>query len=320
MNSFKPRIEFVDPIALDGDDHRFRTRQRWTTTYSNKALRQGMLVDARIVRHDRFNQSIAALDRMFLLGKELRQPIGGVISGPPGVGKTTIFEYYMQTLPQHDLAERSKAMIHLRMRRIGALGGLVQSVLQQLKYPLMKVNSNTVDAKRSLSIDALRRHNTRLILVDEANLASLRRGASSGEGSSISEYFREVMDESNVAVCLAGGSSLADLKQVDPHLDSRCVVKEPHQDFALDADWLGIAQAVLPNNDVVKLHGIHSSRDEQLTLHTICRGNLRRLKQFATELTMVTVDAGKSAPATAHLQLAFARAFGSEEAASCPWK
>jgi hypothetical protein len=318
MSSADAALQLVDPMGFDGDEFHLRTRERWMTSYSTKALKQGLQIDARIVRHDPFNNWLGAMDRMFLLSKELRQPVGAVMSGPAGSGKTTLCRYFMETLPQHDLAERSKAVIYVRMRRGGALGNVIQQVLQQLRYPLLKVTSQTLDAKRSLSIDAIRRHQTRFVLIDEGHHSLLKRGAGS-ESSATSEYLCEVMDEAQTAVAIVGGSSLSNLKHTDPYLASRCAVDEQLRDFEFGADWLGIAHAILPGNEIVNLQGIQSSREGQQALHKTARGNLRRLKQFVTELTMVTLDAGKSSSQSALLQLSFSRAFGSEESSNSPW-
>jgi hypothetical protein len=309
----------VDPEEADFDDHIRKSRDRWFATYSVKALKQGVAIDRLIVKHKHFGQLIANLDRMFLLSKELRQPIGGVIRGTAGVGKSTLCKYFMETLPHHDLAERSAGVIRIRMRRGNSLSIVVQQILKQLNYPLLKVNSTTLEAKRSLSIDALRRHKTRLLLVDEGHQIVLMRGSKTGDGSAASEYLRELMDEAQLAVCLLGGPSLSDLKTVDPYLASRCVVNESLSDFAMDADWSSLAQAMLPESSTLNLKGLQTSREGIKALHTTARGNLRRLKQFLTELTMVTIDSGKVSPEKATLQLAFQRAFGSDESASSPW-
>jgi hypothetical protein len=319
MNAVDHGLLAVDPEEADFDDHRRKSRDRWLATYSMKALKQGAAIDARIVKHQRFDELIASLDRMFLLAKEVQQPVGGVIRGTAGVGKSTLCRYFMDTLPHHNLAERSTGMILIRMRRGNSLASVVQQVLKQLNYPLLKVNSSTLDAKRSLSIDALRRHKTRLILVDEGHQIVAMRGARVGDGSAASEYFRELMDEVRLAVCLVGGPNLAELKTIDPYLDSRCVVNESLKDFAMDADWLSLAQAMLPETATLNLRSLQSSREGFQALHKTARGNLRRLKQFLTELAMVTVDSGRVAPESATLQLAFQRAFGSEERSDCPW-
>jgi hypothetical protein len=319
MNTVDQGLWAVDPEEADFDDHRRKSRDRWLATYSMKALKQGAAVDARIVKHQRFDELIAALDRMFLLAKEVQQPVGGIIRGTAGVGKSTLCRYFMDTLPHHNLAERSAGMIFIRMRRGNSLAGVVQQVLKQLNYPLLRVNSTTLDAKRSLSVDALRRHKTRLLLVDEGQQIVAMRGARTGDGSAASEYFRELMDEAKLAVCLVGGPNLSELKTVDPYLDSRCVVNESLRDFAMDADWLSLAQAMLPESSSLNLRSLQSSREGFQALHKTARGNLRRLKQFLTELAMVTVDSGKVAPEKATLQLAFQRAFGSEERSDCPW-
>lgn len=320
MRSNDRDFQLFDPEEVEVDVSRRKARERWLATYSPSALRQGAAIDGAVVQHDRFKELVGGLDRMFLLSKELKQPVGGVIRGDAGVGKSTLCRYFLDTLPAHDLAERGSGVLYLRLRRGRSLAAVVQRILGLLDYPLFKVSNANLDARRSLSIDALQRHKIRLLLVDEAHQMIGHGTAKRDDGSSISEYFREIMDEAQIAVCLVGGASLSELGRVDPYLESRCVVNEALKDFALDGPWLSLVQSLMPGNGTLNFKQLQSSREIREAIHKTAHGNLRRLKQYLTELVMATVDAGKAIPDAAELKLAFQRAFGSEELPSCPWK
>jgi hypothetical protein len=320
MHSSNQGFDPTDPEELEVDIGRRQTRERWLATYTRKALQEGAAIDNAIVKHDRFNELVGSLDRMFLLSKELRQPVGGVIGGNAGVGKTTLCRYFLDALPVHDLAERGPGVLYLRLRRGRSLAAVVQRILGLLNYPLFKVSNTNLDARRSLSIDALRRHKIRLLLVDEGHQMVGQSKAKRDDGTSISEYFREIMDEAQIAVCIVGGISLSELGNVDPYLESRCVVNEVLRDFALDNSWLSLVQSLMPSNSVLEFKQLQTSREIREAMHKTARGNLRRLKQYLAELAMATVDARKSTPDSAELKLAFQRAFGSEELPSSPWR
>lgn len=320
MPSIEHAFGLADPEEFEVDAAQRKARERWLATYSAKALQQGALIDKFLVRHDRFQQLLGTLDRMFLLSKELRQPIGGVIGGSAGVGKSTLCRYFVDTLPQHDLAESGSGLVYIRLRRGRSLAAVVQQIFGQLRYPPFRIDAASLDAKRSLSLDALRRRKIRLLLVDEGHQIMPQRVSRREDGSAISEYFRELMDEAGTAVCLVGGTSLADLGRIDPFLESRCVVNEALRDFALDDSWLSLVQSLMPANATLNFKKLQASREVREGLHKSTHGNLRRLKQFLTELAMATVDARKSEPDQALLQLAFHRAFGTEELPSSPWK
>lgn len=106
MHSSNHGFDSTEPEELAFDVGRRKARERWLTTYSPNALKQGVMIDNAIVQHHRFTELVGSLDRMFLLSKELRQPVGGVIDGNAGVGKTTLCRYFLDTLPVHDLTER----------------------------------------------------------------------------------------------------------------------------------------------------------------------------------------------------------------------
>lgn len=320
MHSTDQDLRMTEPEELEIEATQRRARERWLTTYSVKALKHGAAIDNAIVRHARFQELVGSLDRMFLLAKELRQPVGGVISGNAGVGKSTLCRYFLDTLPQHDLAASGSGVLYIRLRRGRSLVAIVQQILGQLHYPLFKTSNANLDAKRSLTLDALRRHKVRLLLVDEGHQAISHSTTKRDDGSAISEYFRELMDETQVAVCLVGGPSLKDLGRTDPYLESRCVVNEALQGFELDDHWVSLVQSLMPGSGVLAFKQLQTSREIREGLYKATRGNLRRLKQYLTELAMATVDASRSSPDSALLRLAFHRAFGSEEMQHCPWK
>ncbi|MCE4555587.1 ATP-binding protein [Roseateles cellulosilyticus] len=319
MRSNDHGFDPLDPEELEVDIGRRQIRERWLATYTPKALQQGAAIDNAIVKHDRFNELVGSLDRMFLLSKELRQPVGGVIGGNAGVGKTTLCRYFLDALPVHDLADRGSGVLYLRLRRGRSLAAVVQRILGLLNYPLFKVGNANLDARRSLSIDALRRRKIRLLLVDEGHQMIGQSKARRDDGTSISEYFREVMDEAQIAVCIVGGISLSELGHVDPYLESRCVVNEALSDFTLDKPWLSLVQSLMPSNSALEFKQLQTSREIREAIHKTARGNLRRLKQYLAELAMATVDARKSTPTPVELKLAYQRAFGSQELSSCPW-
>jgi Bacterial TniB protein len=307
MLSTDKELRMTEPEELEIEAAQRRARERWLTTYSARALKQGAAIDNAIVRHARFQELVGSLERMFLLGKELRQPVGGVISGSAGVGKSTLCRYFLDTLPQHDLAESGSGVLYIRLRRGRSLAAVVQQILGQLKYPLFRTSNANLDAKRSLTLDALRRHKIRLLLVDEGQQAINHSAAKRDDGSAISEYFRELMDETQIAICLVGGPSLKDLGRTDPYLESRCVVNEALQGFALDDHWVSLVQSLLPGNGSLDFKQLQTSREVREGLYKATHGNLRRLKQYLTELAMATVDASKSNPDSALMKLAFQR-------------
>ncbi|ALT79089.1 hypothetical protein AT984_19755 [Paucibacter sp. KCTC 42545] len=176
-------FRLAEPEELEIEATQRRARERWLSTYSAKAIKQGAGIDNALVKHTRFQELVGDLERMFLLGKELRQPVGGVINGGAGVGKSTLCRYFMDTLPLHNLTESGSGVLYLRLRRGRSLAAVVQQILGQLQYPLFKVNDANLDAKRSLTLDALRRHKIRLLLIDEAHQVITRNSAKRDDGS-----------------------------------------------------------------------------------------------------------------------------------------
>ena len=81
------------------DDDGLKVRARQIAMYSSEALRRAYVVDRRIVPPTCFNAALASFDRSFQLAEELNVPAGVRVYGPPGVSKSTVVQYFRDSLP-----------------------------------------------------------------------------------------------------------------------------------------------------------------------------------------------------------------------------
>jgi len=305
----------------DMDDERYRTRERRMAMYSESALARAASLEGLLVGHDDFKRGLAALDRAFQLGRALEMPMGMRLVGPPGTGKSALQKYFRNSLPSSTLFEPGMGVLMFRIRKTPRLGHAVESILRALNYPFSKVTEGTLGAKRDLSIEALKRKKTRLLLIDEAhNLCLVGRSTkrNCSEGTEVTEYIREVMDEARVAVCLAGGMSLDDLRSRDEYLASRCSTRTELSDFPLKGAWLGLIRSLIERCTAFDLKYLDCDSQRPL-LHAATGGNPRALKTLITEAVLVGVDGGQDSLDDSILSKAFSHVRGSASSASNPW-
>ena len=298
-----------DDLDFPDEDER-RTAARRLFSYSMRAIEEARFVDRVLVNHPEFKASMAGCDRMFQLGRELGMPQGGVIVGPPGVGKTALIKHFCKSLPSSSLFERGVGALAIRLPARPSVGHVVGAMLRQLRYPFPQVTMHSLAIKRDVLIEAMRQKGTRLLFVDEAHHLKSQTKVRSRhfEGSSTTDLLREFMDEVPLGLGLGGTEVLLDLDEIDPHLASRLSARFSLTDFACDAHWYGFLKAFRRHAKFDL--GVVEAREEADRLHKATRGNLRDFKRLITEAVLIAVDDHKSAVDADHLKLAFSRVRG----------
>lgn len=294
------------------DEEAKQIQARRLTTYSKQALRAGVSVDAIHVHYPSFVGSIKSMDRMFQIAREVKMAHGLMLIGPPGSGKSAIFRYFRDSLPTSSLFAPGLGAIGIRAVRKPTVGQIVTALLRAYRYPFAAGSGSQLYVKRHLVFDAIRDKGTRLIFVDEAqHLVSPGRPKLSSEGeTSATEFLRELMDETNVALVLAGSTVLDDLAIVDKHLKSRVSARVELSNFPADQDWLGLLKGFAKQCEAYDLSTLLDPGEARL-LHRATEGNLRSLKRLLTEAVLIGIDTNQRKLNREIMKKAFDLAFGS---------
>lgn len=301
------------------DDDGLKIKARRMAMYSTEAIQRAYAIDKLIVWHTSFKTALASFDRSFQLSKEFSTPVGLRVFGPPGSGKSTVIDYFRDSLPKFDLIAPGMGAITIDTPKSPQLGGVIESVLVALEYPFASVTKETIDIKRSLSFKALQRMGTRIVALDEAhNLFPANSSRLNGEGTPVTVYLRFLADKAKAAICLAGGPALERLERLDRYLASRCKTLVQLSDFPLDGEWLGIIKTFIERCKTFDLKFL-GEPEQQRALFQASAGNLRALKVLLIEAVLVAVDAGQQQLDKGCMAIAFQRVNGSKDMASNPW-
>jgi type II secretory pathway predicted ATPase ExeA len=302
----------LDDDDLDvPDDEDRRVQARRMFMYSMRALAAAAPVQKVFVGHPDFKDPLKGCDRAFQLSRALSVQQGLVLAGPTGVGKTALIRYFRDSLPRSSLFEPGLGALALRCPMRPTVGHFIGALLRQLKYPFPHVTSHTLYAKRDVLIEALRQKGTRLAFVDEAHhlRGQTRVRMRNLDGSSCTDLLLELMDEVPLAVCLCGNEQLLSLRDIDESLDGRVSARFQMRNFEMGGVWVGFLKAFRRQCAAFDI-GLIEERDHVDRLHKATGGNPRAFKRLITEAVLVAVDAGSSALAGEHLQLAYARVHG----------
>ncbi|MEX8195318.1 TniB family NTP-binding protein [Comamonas guangdongensis] len=312
---------FDQSMQLDAPDpEQLALDARRLSTYSVGALRVATEADRAFVLFPDAVRALKALDRLFQLGTEFSMPQGMCLVGPSGVGKTASFRYFQASLPQSALFSQDFAAIGMRMQSKPKTGHLVQGILKALKYPFAGGSGKQLYMRRFLLFDALKNCRTRLIWIDEAHhlLYPRRTSASNEWENDATEFLRELMDECNISLVLAGTSELDTLPDAASHLASRVPIREEMKNFPSDGNWVGFVRAFAKQCRSFDLGYVHAP-EVAMRLHLATEGNLRAFKRLMTEAILVAFDGGSSAVDKDAFSSAFQRVFGEATLRSNPF-
>jgi len=305
----------------DGDEAGIKLKARRLAMYSADALRIAHYVDKLVVTHGSFQEALAGLDRIYQLGSEFSVPKGLLLLGPAGSGKSTLIDYFCGSLPPSNLIEPGMEAFAIRLAKSASLSSVVEAILNALNYPFPKVSNTTVGVKRGLSIQAMCRKGTRLLAIDEAhNLCGSSQSARKGhgDGTPLTNYLSELMDNARIGLCLYGGPGLARLAETDPYLASRCPTHVEFCNFDLGGPWLGLVRTFVKQCPAFDL-SFFDHADQRTRLHRATGGNLRALKTLLTESVLVAADARAKQLDAALVATAFDRVYGLKARAINPW-
>ena len=320
-NAFERNDETEDYLSpVEGEEYR-RIAARQLQAYGEENVRKAHAVDARFAMHKQFVGGLGAIDRVHQMARKFKNlPLGLVIVGPPGSGKTTLATYFRESLPGNTLIEPGMASIAMRLREGMTPTYFVQRMLQLVRYPLTRASARDYASRFDIVLDVTDRKGTLSVILDEAHHlipTSSKAKERSGEGGTISNLLCELMDR-GIALVLVGGEGLKNLAQHDQFLASRCAATHVLENFGVGGDWAPLLKNFADCCSDPSL-AIIAEKDQVQPLCTATQGNLRKLKMLLAEAVMICGHAGRKAVTVGDLQLAFTRALDQPDRVN-PWK
>ncbi|MCU7374877.1 hypothetical protein PEC18_29510 [Paucibacter sp. O1-1] len=168
---------------------------------------------------------------------------------------------------------------------------------------------------RDIAFEALQQQGTRVIFVDHAHVLeqSVRkssRAASKGAvETTASEVFRDLMDETGIALIFLVTDTFGGLERVDESLADRVSVRLSLQHFENSKAWKQFLGEIGRRTKCIDLNILSDEAFAGLT-HRAVLGNRRRTKLLLTEAVLVAIDADAQTVDRSHFEEAFHRISG----------
>lgn len=306
------------------DDVESQDQKRRLGTYSVAALENARELDQLYILHPDFKNALESMKRIHTLAPKFDMGQGMVITGPAGVGKTSIFKYFCRSLPKTDLLDKNYSAVAVRLQKNFTAASVVRGLLEHFDHPFTRGTDAQLMTRRNRVFDYLIENETHLLFIDEAggllenNLEHGHRYRLAFQAGEIADLIREVMDKCRVAVVLSGICANTSLATIDQGLSSRMTVFHEIKPFVLSGSWISLLGGISAgfsahDSSIIKRHDIAA------LLHSITGGNLRNLKRLLIEAVLISMDQGDSGLTLPSLSLALKRVHGSNPKSQTPF-
>ncbi|ACH65326.1 conserved hypothetical protein [Aliivibrio fischeri MJ11] len=219
-----------------------------------------------------------------------------LLLGDTGSGKSALINNYLLQQPSSNFSALSSLpVLHTRIpRRVNN-----EQTMYQLLTDLGQSPSGTRRTKRSEIalaegvVRALKRKKTELIIINE--FQELIEFSSARERQNVANTLKYISEEARVSIVLVG-MPYADIIAKEPQWGSRLAWKTQIEYFSLKNDMKTYVQFLkgLANRmgyaEVPSLH----SKELAIPLFSICRGELRQLKNFCSDAMLESFKQNKN--------------------------
>lgn len=315
-------FDIIDTGDADADDEEARqVAERRMFMYSQQALLAADEVGRLYVLFPDLREVLAAFDRAYQLSLRINRPQGIVVAGPPGSSKTSVSEYFRRSLPAAPDFIEGYGVLSLRLRSNPCAGGVVSLLLRAVRHPFTTVRRGRLDTMRDIAFEALQQQGTRMIFIDHAHVLeqSIRKSkAPEWIETTASEVFRDLMDETGIALVFLASNSFSGLENVDESLADRVSVRLNLKHFADDEAWAKFLKEIGSRTGCINFKILANKEFAKLT-HKAVLGNRRRTKLLLTEAVLVAIDANAQAVDRSHFEIAFQRIFGASDQVVNPY-
>lgn len=292
----KSNTQSADTICIDDEEGR---PERPSDRSRRVAEARASFRDIRLP-YPRQDELVAALDELRLTGLLTKgKPQGGVrLIAETGSGKTIgaeRFKTYVEAAEEHD--SRSKLIVIATIDGSGTTRSIPASILKAMEVPRPEQGTEPVLWMRA--IDALRRSETQLLIIDEFNRAARRPTMS----SAIATALRDLMDQGVAPLAFLATEEARDVFRRSPDLAGRLdapVTMNPldwlvEEDRDLFTDFLAGLDDEIVERGVLR---VSSGLAEPGLARLLCEasnGNIRQISHIVETAMAAVVRRGDDA-------------------------
>ncbi|MCD9186338.1 MAG: TniB family NTP-binding protein [Pyrinomonadaceae bacterium] len=186
------------------------------------------LIEKLFIMHPSFERCFNTIKECHEHSKLSVEPLCALITGEPGVGKTTLCEKYEKMYPRVELEEKTKVPVLVARIPVPATPkNMVTALLSALGDPL--ADKGTTYSKTLRLFNLLRQCQVEIIIIDEFH--HVIDGDSDKVLYTVSDWLKQLINEAKLPIILVGLPHSIKILEANPQLKRRFAMREELSNF-----------------------------------------------------------------------------------------
>ncbi len=260
-----------------------------------------------IILHPRFNEALEGLERIVNQTEFSRLPFGATVIGESGSGKSTLMKVLLRRIPTLDLLGEQAAAFSVSAQSCPTIGDLLIKMAQQLGFPVALRGNRISDMSLNL-FAALRERRARVLFIQD--FQHLYRGSRDKSAASITDWLKQLVEETGVVLVMFGTPELGDLGQLNRQLQTRAPARYRLGAFVRNEVWVEFLRGVAGRCKAIDWTPLHERFERELFIVT--NGLPRALMQLLSLAAVSLVERREQMVDAAALSVAYQALYGAD--------
>ena len=181
-------------------------------------------IDKVVIRHPSFDRAMQGIEECLIRSKAYSEPIGCLLSGDGGYGKTTLCKVIMQKMPIRTINDGlyEKTIIpafYCSVPSPSTIKSIAAALLAQLNDPSPLAGTTAHMTKRLCHL--LKECETKLIFLDEFHHLFNTQTSSKKINTDVCNWIKSLVNSTSICICLVGLLDFTSFLSIDTQLSRR---------------------------------------------------------------------------------------------------
>ena len=260
-----------------------------------------------VILHPRFKDALDGLERLLNQTEFSRLPFGATVVGESGSGKSTLMTALLQRVPTLDLLGEQATAFCVSAQSCPTIGDLLVKMARELGFPVALRGNLISDMSLNLFAALLERR-ARIVFIQD--FQHLYRGSRDKSAGSITDWLKQLVEETGVILVMFGTPELGDLGQLNRQLQTRAPARYRLGAFVRNEVWIEFLRGIADRCRIIDWNPLHERFERQLFFVT--DGLPRTLMQLLSLAAVELVERRERVVDAAALSAAYTTLLGTD--------
>jgi hypothetical protein len=260
-----------------------------------------------VVQYPNFERITRAAVSDVNLMLEIKMPAGIIILSESGMGKTLLLDLIRRNLTSSEnFLAKARPTLSIALDSAVDPHKLAAKVMFSLGFPMLPSKPNLENMTQMVDT-AMERLRPKALLIDESQ--HMCEGNRDITATAVTDWLKVRMDKHNLPIICDGTHTFNRIYKINPQFVSRASAQYSIEAFEFGDAWLQLIKAFVAEIKLINVGCLETQPFLKL-VHTITRGNLRRLKKLLVFSSINCTNRSSLELSKEDIQAGFDRAFG----------